>query len=145
MAHYTATDPGTAVAMAKNRQRARTPADRAASWHLTIDADGSVVQMITLNRVAWHAGSDTAKPIPGVGSANNNSIGIELVGRGDVFPSSQVAAACKVWRAIVRAYGIQREHAMITHQSIDPTRRSDPGPVWTSQHAGMVLDFAYAP
>ncbi len=145
VAHYTATDPGTAVNMAKNRQRALTPADRAASWHLTIDADGSVVQMIALNRVAWHAGSDTAKPIPGVGWANNNSVGIELVGHGKDFPSAQVASACKVWRAIVRTYGIPREHAMITHQSIDPTRRTDPGPVWGLQHADIVLDFAYAP
>jgi len=26
---------------------------------------------------------------------------------------------------------------------IDPTRREDPGPVWTTQHATNVLDFCY--
>lgn len=146
VAHYTATDPGTAIAMAKRRSRrfGLDPDDRAASWHLSIEADGAVMQMVPLNHQAWHVGSPSAAPVPGVGWGNQTCIGIELVGWGKTFPLAQVAAARTVWRALVAHYGIAREHAMITHQSIDPSRRDDPGPVWMAEHAPGVLVFAYA-
>lgn len=141
--HTSATDHGTAQAMARRRTRPRAKGDRVASWHLSIDGDGRVVQQVPLHRQAWHAGSDTAVPVPGLGWANARTVGIELVGHGREFPPAQVAAARTVWRAIVRAYGIPREHAMISHASIDPARRSDPGPVWIAEHAQAVLDAAY--
>lgn len=145
VAHYTDTDAGTAVTMAQRRARmfGTDPNDRAASWHVTIETDGSLVVMIPLSRIAWHAGSPTALPVPGIGSANANTVGIELVGFGKDFSPAQVTAAANVWRALVKHYGIAREHAMITHQSIDPTRRDDPGPVWMAQHAEDVLNFCY--
>lgn len=145
VAHYTDTGPGTAVNMAKRRARkfGTDPDDRLASWHITIETDGSVVIMIPLDHRAWHAGSPTAHPVPGLGGANAHTIGIELVGFGKVFTTAQVDTASQVWRAVVRHYSIPREFAMITHQSIDPTRRDDPGPVWMSEHAAHVLDFAY--
>jgi hypothetical protein len=155
VAHYTATNPGTAVSMAKRRQqpwstfaeqyRKSYPGKAIPqnSWHLSIEAGGEVVQMAPLTSGCWHAGGSTAKPIPGVGAANRTSVGIELVGHGKVFPSEQVAAACDVWRAIVRAYGVPRELAMVQHAEIDPGRRSDPGPVWMREHAPAVLGAAY--
>ena len=143
VAHYTATNPGTAENMARNRMRPRTKKDRAASWHITIVTDGTVIQMAPLTVGCWHAGSSTAKRIPGVGWANNTSIGIEFVGHGKEFPPAQVEAACRVWRAIVQAYGIKKKHAMVGHSDIDPTRRSDPGPVWMRDHAPRVLEEAY--
>jgi len=145
VAHFTDTDPGTGVNMAKRRARkfGADPDDRLASWHITVETDGSLIQMIALDHRAWHAGSPTAQPVPGLGGANAHTIGIELVGFGKVFTAAQVQAAAKVWRALVRTYAIARDFAMITHQSIDPTRRDDPGPVWMGQHAANVLDFAY--
>ncbi len=143
VAHYTATDPGTAVTMAKHRVPALAPDDRVASWHLTIETDGSVVQMIPFSHVAWHAGSSTAKPVPGLGQANYNTVGIELVGYGKSFTTAQVESAKRVWRAIVQRYGIKREYAMLQHSVIDPERRDDPGPVWAEQHAELVLDAAF--
>ncbi len=114
-----------------------------ASWHVTIETDGSVVQMIPFSHVAWHAGSSTAKPVPGLGPANYNTVGIELVGYGKDFPAAQVEAAKCVWRAIVQRYGIAREYAMLQHSAIDPDRRDDPGPTWMGQHAPGVLEAAY--
>lgn len=145
VAHYTATAPGTAVNMARRRTHrfGSGPDDRLASWHITIETDGSVVQMVPLDRAAWHAGSTTARPVPGLGAANFNTIGIELVGYGKEFPERQVAAAEHVWRAIVGAYGIERRFAMLQHSEIDPTRREDPGPAWMGQHAESLLDAAY--
>ncbi|HEX4417897.1 MAG TPA: peptidoglycan recognition family protein [Kofleriaceae bacterium] len=145
VAHYTATGAGTALTMARRRARqfGQDKDDRLASWHITIETDGSIVVMIPLVRIAWHAGSSTAQPVPGLGNANANTIGIELVGHGKEFPAAQVQAAARVWRALVQHYGIARRHAMITHASIDPTRRGDPGPVWMAEHAEHVLELAY--
>lgn len=145
VAHFTDTAPGTAINMANRRARrfGVDPDDRLASWHITVETDGSIVVMIPLDHRAWHAGSPTAQPVPGLGSANAHTIGIELVGFGKVFTPAQVTTAAQVWRAIVRQYSIPRDFAMITHQSIDPTRRDDPGPVWMGTHAPGVLDFAY--
>lgn len=154
VAHYSATNLGTAISMAKRRQQPWSEfaaAHRKSypgkpvpqnSWHLSIE-ETHVVQMAPLTSGCWHAGSSTAKQIPGVGWANRTAVGIELIGHGQVFPSGQVELACAVWRAITRAYGIPRELAMITHQSIDPTRRSDPGKVWMREHAPRVLAHAY--
>ena len=144
--HVSATNHGTAGAMARRRARAFDAAkgDRLASWHVSIEGDGSVIQMVPIVLRAWHAGSSTARPVPGLGAANAMTIGIELIGweRGP-FPEAQIASAGEVWRAIVRRYGIPRELAMITHQSIDPTRRSDPGRIWMAEYADRVLDVAY--
>lgn len=154
--HTTATNPGTAVSMAKRRQRPWSefandyrksypgkPVPQN-SWHLSVEADGAIVQMAPFTSGCWHAGSSTARKIPGVGWANRTTVGVELVGHAKAFPQAQVTAACDVWRAIVRAYAIPREHAMVTHQSIDPTRRTDPGHVFMRKHAPTVLDHAYA-
>jgi N-acetyl-anhydromuramyl-L-alanine amidase AmpD len=145
VAHYTATNAGTALAMARRRARSfgQDKDDRLASWHVTIEADGSIVAMIALDRIAWHAGSSTARPVPGLGNANASTIGIELVGHGKAFPAAQVEAAARVWRAVIQHYGIARAHAMISHASIDPGRRADPGPVWMAEHAPDVLEYAY--
>lgn len=143
VAHYTATDAGTGHGMAARRARMFGRGDRAASWHLTIETDGAIIAMVPLDHIAWHAGSPTARAVPGLGPANPNTIGIELVGHGTTFPPAQVDAAGRVWRALVKHYGIEREHAMITHASIDPSRREDPGPVWMREHAPGVLARAY--
>lgn len=143
VAHYTATDPGTARNMARNRQRQIGPDDRNASWHVSIETDGSVIQMAPFTTGCWHAGGATAKPIAGIGPANRVSVGVELVGYGSSFPEAQVTAAAKLWRALVLTYQIPRALAMITHQSLDPTRKTDPGPVWIGEHADRVLDFAF--
>lgn len=145
VAHYTATAHGTARAMARNRAKPfRDGTDRPASWHLSIEGDGTIVQMAPLTAGCWHAGGKTSLPVPGLGvGANYCSVGIELVGDGSVFPDEQVAAACRVWRAIVLTYGVIREHAMVQHSELDPTRKRDPGRLWMTKYAPIVLACAY--
>lgn len=141
VAHYTATNHGSGMNMAKRRMRPyRQGIDRPASWHVTVEGDGEVIQMISMLRGAWHAGG--GQPLDGV-SPNRISVGIELVGHGDHFPEAQVEAACRVWKAIVDWAGIFRDRAMVEHSALDPRRRSDPGRVWMGQHAERVLDYAY--
>jgi len=138
--HASATNPGTARSMAKRRIVPRTAEDRAASWHISVEADGSVIQMASCEVGAWHA----AGQIKGLGPANRVSVGIELIGwEKGPWPEAQVQGACRVWRAIVQSYGIERRHAMVGHRTIDPDRRSDPGKVWMRDHAERVLDFCY--
>lgn len=145
--HVSATNPGTALNMAKRRKRkfGSDPDDRLASWHASVETDGSIVQMVPFSSCAHHAGSKTAKQIPGVGWPNRKALGIELIGweRGP-FPQAQVDGYARLLRCIVQHYAIPREFAMVTHASIDPGRRSDPGAVWMSQHAEAVLDRAFA-
>jgi N-acetyl-anhydromuramyl-L-alanine amidase AmpD len=146
VAHYTATDPGTAVNMAERRTKEHTAADRQASWHVSIDSIGEfpIVQMAPLNARCWHAGGKGSKPIPGVGKANKTAVGIELVGHGKVFPEAQVGNAARVWRAIVRQFRIRETLAMIQHSDLSPHDRSDPGVVWMTKYAPFVLKHAYS-
>jgi N-acetylmuramoyl-L-alanine amidase len=58
---------------------------REVSAHLVIDRDGTVVQMVPFDRVAWHAGPSSWKPagslVP-LKSLNFYAIGIEMVNAG---------------------------------------------------------------
>ncbi len=157
VAHYSATNPGTAMNMARrraNRFRRKMAGmtekdagvlyDRAASWHVSVESGGTIVQMAPFIVGCWHAASDTAKPIAGAGYANRVSVGVELIGHGKLFPEEQVVAACRLWRAIAQRYAIKRGHAMVPHSLIDPARRSDPGPVWMREHAERVLAYAFS-
>jgi N-acetylmuramoyl-L-alanine amidase len=139
VAHCSDTKHGTAEAMAKRRMVARKPTDRAASWHVSVEAE-QIIQMVSLEAGAWHA----SKSIPGVGPANRTAVGIELVGYpAGPWPERQVQQAARVWRAIVQSYGIPRARAMVAHSSIEPMR-GDPGKAWERDHAEMVLAYALA-
>lgn len=143
MAHYTATPPGTALTMAARRTVPRKGGDRVASWHVTIATDGATIQMIPFGWQAWHCATGLV-PVRGGGMRPNQcAIGIELEGHGKEFPDAQVAAARRVWYAIVHAYGIPQELAMLQHSEFDKERRRDPGEVWMTEHAGSVIAHAY--
>ncbi|ACY18210.1 N-acetylmuramoyl-L-alanine amidase [Haliangium ochraceum] len=144
MAHYTATDPGTARAMAERRVRERTSQNRPASWHITIDHEGTIWQMVAASACAWHCARGKVDGPSGKKlSINQAVVGIELEGHGEEFTAAQIEAACRVWRALVRTYAIPDHLAMLEHSRYDPGRRVDPGPVWMKQHAQRVLAFAF--
>lgn len=143
--HVSDTGPGTAPVMARGRTKAFIKGhDRLSSWHATVDTDGSIVQQIPFHRVAWHAGSDTAQEVAGLGWANYRTVGIELVGypKGP-FPEAQVLGYARLLKALVDRYGIESRFAMLQHSEIDPKRRTDPGPEWMGKHAQRVLELVY--
>lgn len=148
VAHYTATDHGTAAAMARRRARAfdrKRHGRGKTSWHFSVEGDGTIWQMVPSDRGAWHARTtDKARARFNNVPPYKCAIGVELVGHGTHFPQIQVRAACRLWRALVSAYPVVRGLAMVGHSEIDPTRKADPGPLWTAQHADLVLDYAYA-
>jgi hypothetical protein len=144
--HYTATDANSAENMARRRVRPHDRAEHGAktSWHVTIEPDGRIVQMIPLTAAGNHAGGDKARPIPGLGWANSHAVGIELVSlKGEDYPEAQVEAAARVARAICRAYPMPRELAGVGHRDIHRTK-NDPGDEWMTEHLPRVLEYAYA-
>lgn len=138
--HASATAPGTAINMARRRTVPRAKDDRPASWAISIEANGSIVQQASCEVGCWHAIGN----IKGAGPANRVSTSIELIGyEKGPWPLAQVHAAMRVERAIVQSYGIKREFAMVPHAVIDPERRSDPGKPWMRDHASAILGYAY--
>ncbi|TCK28668.1 N-acetylmuramoyl-L-alanine amidase [Ancylobacter aquaticus] len=72
-------------------------AEAKASAHLVIDRDGTVTQMVTFDRVAWHAGKSRWQDLEGM---NSYSIGIELVNAGKL---KRVAGKWVSWSGTVIA------------------------------------------
>lgn len=144
--HTTATAPGTAKALHAQRKTpfGTDPDIHAGSWHFTIETDGTIRQGVSCQVAAWHGGSITARPLP-VGYANYNAIGIELVSADDKgFPVAQIAAAERLWRALVRRYGIPAGLSMIPHGGFDPVRRVDPGSEWMGEPAPFKRAMKFA-
>jgi hypothetical protein len=141
--HHTATGPNTAENMAERRCHARIKTDPASSWHITIDEDGRIWQMLPLTAGGWHAGGKLSKPIPDVGVANRFAVGIELVSlNGEDYTPAQVEAAARVARAIVNAYPMPKHLASVGHRDIHATK-NDPGDEWMLDHLPRVIEFAY--
>jgi AmpD protein len=93
------------------------------SAHFFIRRSGHVLQFVSCDARAWHAG---ASSWAGRAQCNDYSIGIELEGlEGDRFDAAQYAAAARLLRALVRRYPIS---AIVGHEHIAPGRKGDPGP-----------------
>lgn len=92
------------------------------SAHLVIGKDGSIVQLVPFNVVAWHAGRSE---YDGRANVNAFSVGIENVGVGDNWPDAQVEAIREVIRALFAAYPMID---VVGHEDVAPGRKIDPGP-----------------
>lgn len=119
-----------------------------ASAHLVIGRDGRVIQGVSLDHRAWHAGRSTWRGLSGL---NSYAIGIELANWGplgtdsaaphveaahkhggsvrcwEIYPDAQIAAAEAVARAIATYHPIAE---IVGHDDIAPGRKLDPGPAF---------------
>lgn len=124
------------------------------SAHLVVGRDGSLVQLVPFNLIAYHAGESAWK---GRTKLNTCSIGIELVNPGYLrpgtpsrspvwptarakhksggperewyhYPDSQIQSLVDVCRALRAAYPTIQE--WLGHDDIAPTRKLDPGPLF---------------
>jgi hypothetical protein len=59
------------------------------------------------------------------------------------FPEAQETAARRLLRAIVEEYGLDEQAVSWSHLKIDPTRKSDPGPVWLEMVLPRMIDAIY--
>ena len=92
------------------------------SSHFFIRRDGAVVQFVSCDQRAWHAGTSQWR---GRENCNDWSIGIELEGlEGERFERAQ-------YRALIRLLGALRVRYPLTevigHEHVAPSRKVDPG------------------
>ncbi|HEX4917563.1 MAG TPA: 1,6-anhydro-N-acetylmuramyl-L-alanine amidase AmpD [Limnobacter sp.] len=93
------------------------------SSHFVIDRDGSILQFVSCEKRAWHAGLSAAMDRS---NFNHFSIGIELLG--DVytpFDAAQYASLNRLMAELRQRYPLRYA---LAHSEIAPTRKTDPGP-----------------
>jgi N-acetyl-anhydromuramoyl-L-alanine amidase len=93
------------------------------SAHFFIRRNGDLLQFVSANDRAWHAGTSTYLDRP---NCNDYSIGIELEGlEGDSFEPAQYEALQSLLPALVQQFPISH---IAGHEHIAPGRKTDPGP-----------------
>ena len=98
------------------------------SAHFLIRRSGELIQFVSCNRRAWHAGVSTWKNRE---RCNDFSIGIELEGCDELpFEDAQYDQLVRLTKLLHKHYPIQ---ALAGHSDIAPTRKTDPGPCFAWQ------------
>jgi N-acetyl-anhydromuramoyl-L-alanine amidase len=92
------------------------------SAHFFIRRNGAVVQFVSCDRRAWHAG---ASQWQGRDNCNDWSIGIELEGlEGGCFERAQYRALIRLLRSLSSRYPLAD---VVGHEHVAPGRKADPG------------------
>lgn len=93
------------------------------SSHFVIRRDGSLLQFVSVDDRAWHAGRSSWR---GRDNCNDFAVGIELEGlEGERFEPAQYGALVPLLRALRARYPVQ---ALAGHEHVAPGRKADPGP-----------------
>lgn len=93
------------------------------SSHFLIRRDGALLQFVSCDDRAWHAGRSCWR---GRENCNDDSIGIELEGlEGLHFEPAQYRTLADLCQALTRRYPIMH---VAGHEHIAPGRKLDPGP-----------------
>ncbi len=102
--------------------------DSNVSCHYLVEEDGQIIQMVTEDARAWHAGNSCWA---GEADINSGSIGIEIVNKGhnphpNDFPDEQISVVMALAKDIIKRHSIQPRH-IIGHSDVAPARKKDPG------------------
>jgi N-acetyl-anhydromuramoyl-L-alanine amidase len=98
------------------------------SAHFVIRRDGELLQFVSCDERAWHAGRSAWR---GRENCNDWSVGIELEGlEGLPFERPQMVRLARVLRALARRYPLAE---VVGHEHVAPGRKGDPGAAfdWT--------------
>ena len=100
---------------------------RKVSAHFVVGRDGRVVQMVPVEKRAWHAGNSQ---FDGASAVNNFSVGIEMVNLNngkDPYPVEQMEAVAGIVRLLRSRYGIP-DKRIVSHAQIalPAGRKNDP-------------------
>jgi N-acetyl-anhydromuramoyl-L-alanine amidase len=104
------------------------------SAHFVIRRDGELVQFVSCDERAWHAGRSAWG---GRENCNDWSIGIELEGlEGETFEPAQYTRLARLLRALSGRYPIDE---VVGHEHVAPGRKRDPGPGfdWTGLRSAL--------
>ena len=107
------------------------------SAHFLIRRGGELVQFVSCDERAWHAGSSE---FFGRTRCNDFSIGIELEGADDVpFDDAQYAVLAALSRALAARYPVD---AFAGHSDVATGRKTDPGPHFDWQRFASDAGFS---
>lgn len=96
------------------------------SSHLLIRREGAVVQYVSCNDRAWHAGKSAFQ---GREACNDFSIGVELEGSDEeAYTEVQYVNLAGLVRALCKAYPTLSRQRVVGHSDVSPGRKTDPGP-----------------
>ncbi len=104
------------------------------SAHFLIRRSGELLQFVSCQRRAWHAGVSAWR---GRSACNDFALGVELEGTDDIaYSEAQYRVLADLARALRRAYPIAD---VVGHCDIAPERKTDPGPSfdWPRFHASI--------
>lgn len=97
--------------------------DMRVSAHFFVRRDGDIVQLVSTDARAWHAGVSTFE---GRERCNDFSIGVEMEGTDTIpYTDDQYQALARLNRALCDRYALT---AVRGHEHIAPGRKTDPGP-----------------
>lgn len=113
--------------------------DLRVSAHLLLRRDGELIQFVSFDERAWHAGDSSFR---GRSTCNDYSIGIELEGSDDVdYEDAQYRQLSAIVRALIGAYPGLDARRIAGHCDVAPKRKSDPGPAfdWLRLYDGLAV------
>ncbi|MCO4089396.1 MAG: 1,6-anhydro-N-acetylmuramyl-L-alanine amidase AmpD [Limnohabitans sp.] len=106
------------------------------SAHFFIRRDGALLQFVSADDRAWHAGQSMYR---GRSQCNDDSVGIELEGlEGDVFENAQYVQLASLCHDLRKRYPIAH---LAGHEHIAPDRKQDPGPGFSWGRLRQLLDW----
>ena len=109
------------------------------SAHFLIRRDGRLMQFVSCDARAWHAGESSWRGQP---DCNDYSIGIELEGlEGEPFETAQYACLVKLLRGLARRY---RSLLIAGHEHVAPSRKRDPGAGFDWSRLARALRWSHA-
>jgi AmpD protein len=106
------------------------------SAHCLIRRDGKIIQYVSFNDRAWHAGISNYL---GKEKCNDFSIGIELEGTDDLpYTQQQYSQLAKVTLLLQQNYPLLQKN-IVGHCDIAPGRKTDPGEIFDWPHFYSLL------
>ncbi|MDX2367706.1 MAG: 1,6-anhydro-N-acetylmuramyl-L-alanine amidase AmpD [Colwellia sp.] len=107
------------------------------SAHCLIRRDGNIIQYVSFNNKAWHAGvscfNDREK-------CNDFSIGIELEGTDDIpYEEVQYQQLSRLTASLQQHYPLITNENIVGHCDIAPIRKTDPGKAFNWSHFRQLL------
>jgi len=107
------------------------------SAHCLIRRDGHVIQYVSFEDKAWHAGVSSFKKRE---RCNDYSIGIELEGTDDIpYTAEQYQRLIALTLCLQNRYPAIIMGNIVGHCDIAPVRKTDPGPVFDWQYFRQCL------
>ena len=107
------------------------------SAHCLIRRDGEIVQYVSFNDKAWHAGVSCFE---GREKCNDFSIGVELEGTDTTpYTKMQYQQLVSLVNKLQESYPLIRHNNIVGHCDIAPGRKTDPGEAFDWQHFRSLL------